>query len=158
MIRQHTNHVMLMVVPEADHGAWIDAKRTPTEWEAKPCWQQEYGDMGIPRNCYLKKGADGIFALELMQSSDKHIVSVVNSDAANAGLRIGDIVVCINMLDINLLGHKDVDTILKNSPFVALTVIDSKANKLYASHGIAITYELTEELAIYKQPAAPEEK
>ena len=53
LIKQYENHVVFMVVSEADHAAWIAAERTPNEWDAKPYWQKAYGALGDEQESFL---------------------------------------------------------------------------------------------------------
>ena len=74
LIKQFPNHVVFMVVPQADHASWIAAEMTPNEWEAAPYWQKTYGDLGIPRNCVLEKEDGEKYGFTLEHKNDKHIV------------------------------------------------------------------------------------
>merc|ERR1711935_1080433 len=147
-----------MVVPEADHAAWIATDSTPNEWDATPAWQKAYGELGIPRNCCLEKEDGEKYGFTLEHQSGKHIVKTVNdhSPGYQAGLKVGDIVVGINKQDVSSLDHKATLTHVKENPdTVQMTVIDAKAATLYSSQGIVITYQFAEELATYKQPEVP---
>lgn len=158
LIKQYENHVVFMVVPEADHAAWIAAERTPNEWDAKPYWQKAYGALGIPRNCALEKEDGEKYGFTLEHQNSKHIVKTVNdhSPADQAGLKVGDIICCINKQDITALDHKATLTHVKENPdTVIMTVIDAKASTLYSSQGIVITHQFAEDLAAYVQPEAP---
>ena len=158
LIKQYENHVVFMVVSEADHAAWIAAERTPNEWDAKPYWQKAYGALGIPRNCSLEKEDGEKYGFTLEHQNSKHIVKTVNdhSPADQAGLKVGDIVCCINKQDVTALDHKATLTHVKENPdTVIMTVIDAKAATLYSSQGIVITHQFTEDLAAYVQPEAP---
>ena len=159
LIRQHENHFVCMVVSKADHENWIKANRQPNEWEAIPHWRKDYGDLGIPRNCHVEKEKAESYGFHLasrVKTNIPYIKAVTdNSQASQAGLKVDDILYCVNDKNIvccikneNRTGwsHKKVVGEVGKSPkSVLLTVIDEKASKLFSTLGITITQKLAQE-------------
>ena len=112
-----------------------------------------YGEYGIPRNITLQRGFIidnfGFSISNKKRNNGCHYIAKVheNGSAARAGLLSGNLICCVNKVDVTTKTQNEVVEMVSNTnDELELTVIDIKTFSLYKKLGITITHELTEEL------------